>query len=77
MPPKTNNTFYHHQDKGCILVPAAKKVANAKGKVYTHKVRDKILERMLYFSICTTHGVDVCRCGWQFTRHPINQDKDC
>lgn len=69
-----NKKFYHHQKGGCQLVPAAKQGSNPK----TGDKRYKNKERFWYFQICITHGVDVCRCGWEFKKHPVSQtEKDC
>lgn len=64
-----NRKYYHHPTGGCNLVPAAKKSSNS----YSNDSRYKNKDRMLYFQLCLTHGVDVCRCGWEFKKHPVNQ----
>jgi hypothetical protein len=57
------NEFLHYTAKGCELSKAQKQVGM------------KGLNEPLYlfYQICETHGADVCRCGWQFRHHPVNQ----
>jgi len=61
--------YYHHPKHGCNLVPETKPMSNGFGYRRGNK------HRLLHYQICLTHGVDVCRCGWEFKKHPVNQEK--
>lgn len=61
-----DESFFHNEKKGCKLVSAQKVI----GKV---NKRGKTEDRSLYYQLCLPHGVDVCRCGWEFSHHPVSQ----
>lgn len=63
-----DENYKHLESKGCKLVSAQKIV----GKV---NIRGRTVDRTLYFLMCLTHGADVCRCGWEFSHHPISQNE--
>lgn len=66
---KEANEFYHSTKKGCKLIPAMK-VAGKR----TPTKRGDAKNFYLHFQLCVTHGKDVCRCGWEFKKHPVSTD---
>lgn len=52
-----------HTAPACELTPEVKKVGQvARGE-----------PRLLLYQRCKTHEANVCRCGWEFGNHPVNQ----
>lgn len=52
----------YHTPKTCDLIPEPPRQAHNKDRHW------------LYSNFCETHGVgNICRCGWEFGKHPVNQ----
>jgi hypothetical protein len=56
-------THFHSIQTGCDLVPARKEASNPKSPT-----RPRYLD---YFR-CEIHEAEVCRCGWEFGKHPVH-----
>jgi hypothetical protein len=53
---------FHSKEIGCVFEPRQKEASNPKAPDHP---------RLLNYTYCEIHGVEVCRCGYTFGQHPL------